>query len=116
MAGETLTMQVVRALTDPGFWQSMGHTGNVKLSLSLDECADILRKAVELKSAKIPKDVRAQLTLVLDACDLPGLALDPVIDDFNVRHAGWIQSQGFHSVWVAGPWKEMVRQLDGPKV
>jgi len=110
-AGETLRIQVVRALTDPGFWQSLGHSGNVTLTISQSECTDILRKAIEFKASKIPLEIRADLALVLDANDIPGLALDPVAQEFIARHSAWARAQGFRGVWLVGPWKEMVNQL-----
>jgi len=109
--GETLKIQVVRALTDPGFWKSLGHSGNATLTLSLSECTDILRKAIEFKAEKIPSDIREDLALVLDANDIPGLALDPVAQEFVARYASWARDQGFRGVWVVGPWKEMVNKL-----
>lgn len=112
-SGKTLVIQVVRALTDPAFWQSLGHTGNSDLSLSLVEAADTLRAAVELKAQKIPHAMRSRLTLALDACDVPGFALDPVVEEFKLRHGQWASTLGFNSVWITGPWGQMVNQLSG---
>ena len=75
------------------------------------DAAGILKVAIEHKVRKIDTSVRATLTLVLDACDVPGLSLDPVIDAFNADHSEWLAAQGFQSVWVVGPWVEMVREL-----
>ena len=110
-AGETLKIQVVRALTDPSFWQSIGHNGNATLTLSLSECADILKMAIEFKAGKIPPEIRADIALALDANDLPGLALDPVVEQFVLRHSQWAHTQGFRGIWLVGPWKEMVNHL-----
>ncbi len=113
--GTALTIQVVRALTDPEFWQSLGHTRNVAILISVFEAADVLRSAVEFKANKIPIEIRAGITLALDATDVPGLSLDPVVDEFSGRHGDWAESLGFESVWVVGPWREMVRKLCGAR-
>lgn len=110
-AGKQLTIQVVRALTDPDFWQSLGYHGRVSISINVAEAADYLKSAILFKVAKIPPEVRATLTLALDASDVPGLSLHPVIDDFNQRHGEWSDAQGFEFIWVVGPWREMVSRL-----
>lgn len=109
--GKSLTIQVVRAFTDPSFWEGLGRGGRAGISVSVSEAAEILKGAIEHKVRKIDLPVRATLTLVLDACDVPGLSLDPVIDAFNADHSEWLAAQGFQSVWVVGPWVEMVREL-----
>jgi hypothetical protein len=110
-SGQKLTIQIVRASTDSDFWQQLGHNGNNKVSLSLAEAAQLLKSAVQSKLKKIPLEHRSHLTLALDACDVPGLALDAVVEEFNLRHGGWVESHGFHRVWVVGPQHEMVNQL-----
>ena len=67
--------------------------------------------AIEFKAGKIPPETRADLALALDANDLPGLALDPVVQEFLARHSDWARAQGFRGVWLVGPWKEMVHHL-----
>lgn len=110
-AGSTLTIQVVRALTDCNFWQSLGVDGRAMLELTLPEASDMLKKAIHFKAGRIPADSRQTLTLALDATDLPGLALDTVVAQFKRMHAIWVKTQGFASVWVVGPSVEMVHQL-----
>lgn len=110
-AGRRLTIQVVRALTDPVFWEGLGYNRRVSLSLSLNTAAGILRAAVESKVGKIPPAVRSSLTLLLDATDVPGLSLDGVVDEFNQVYGRWADTQGFESVWIVGPWVSMVRRL-----
>ena len=109
--GNTLQIQVVLALTDPGFWKSIGYSGNATLNLPLSDCADLLKMAIEFKSAKIPPEIRANIMLALDANDIPGLALDPVVEQFALLHSQWAHAQGFRSIWLVGPWKEMVSRL-----
>jgi hypothetical protein len=109
--GRKMTVQVVRALTDPSFWQTLGYHGQVTASLSLKDAAIVLKKAIETKVSKIPSEIRKSVTLVLDATDVPGLSLDPVVDEFNMRYSEWVEAQGFNGVWVAGPWREMVSRL-----
>jgi hypothetical protein len=111
--GSALTIQVVRALTDAAFWRSLGRSSNAAISIPVSEAAGLLKSAVEFKADKIPREIRAALTLALDATDVPGLSLDPVVDEFNSAHGGWAESLGFESVWVVGPWREMVRRLHG---
>jgi hypothetical protein len=113
LAGLKLTIQVVRALTDPVFWKDLGYDGHVSLSLPLDGAASVLKAAVELKSGKIPLTIRPLLTLILDATDVPALSLDGVVDEFNKGRGGWVDAQGFQSVWVVGPWNSMIRRLTG---
>ncbi len=106
-----LKIQVVRALTDPKFWQSLGCNSNMAISVSVPEAADLLKSAIESKANKIPANIRSSITLVLDATDVPGLSLDPVVDEFNFRLGKWAISLGFESVWVVGPLRGMVRKL-----
>lgn len=108
-----LTIQVVRALTDPSFWRSLGRNSNTSVSVTVSEAADLLKSAVDFKASKIPTEIRSGITLVLDATDVPGLSLDPVVDEFNSRLGEWAASLEFESVWVVGPWREMVRKLCG---
>lgn len=110
-SGRTLTIQIVRALTDPAFWKNLGYSGHISLSLSLRKAAEVLKAAVDLKVAKIPSPARSSLTLALDATDVPGLSLDSVIDEFNEIYGAWVDAQGFEAVWVIGPWGDMVRKL-----
>ena len=112
--GRTLTIQVVRALTEPAFWQSLGHTGSSRLSLTFLEAAEAIKAAIELKAQKIPASLRPQLTLLLDAFDVPGLALHAVAEEFERHHGRWAGSLGFDSIWIAGPWREMVSELTSP--
>lgn len=111
LAGRKLEIQVVRALTDPVFWEGLGYNGRVSLSLPLDAAAGVLKAAVKLKTGKIPPAIRSSLTLVLDAVDVPGLSLDDVIDAFNKVYGCWVDAQGFESVWVVGPWASLIRRL-----
>lgn len=108
-----LTLQVVRALTDRSFWRSLNHHGISTISISVPETADLLKSAIEFKACKIPAEVRSGITLVLDATDVPGLSLDPVVDEFNGRLGDWAECLGFESLWIVGPWREMVRRLHG---
>lgn len=110
-SGQSLAIQVVRAFTDPAFWQQLNYYEANTLCLSLVESAQLLKLAVESKLKKIPIDHRPPLTLVLDACDVPGLALDAVVDEFNLQYGSWVEAQGFHAVWVVGPQHEMVNRL-----
>lgn len=110
-AGRKLTIQVVRALTDPEFWRSLGYSGHVLLSLPLRSAAEVLKSAIELKAGKIPTTVRPSLTLALDATDVPGLSLDAVVDEFNEVYGKWVETLGFEAVWVVGPWHSMVHKL-----
>jgi len=109
--GTALTIQIVRALTDPAFWQTLGHSRSAAISIPVSEAADLLKSAVAFKANKIPLDIRAGITLALDATDVPGLSLDPVVEEFKARHGEWAEALGFESVWVVGPWREMVREL-----
>lgn len=110
-AGRRMTIQVVRALTDPSFWKTLGYAGRESLDLSQDEAAEVLKNAIEFKASKIPLGVRSSLTLALDATDVPALSMHAVVDSFNSLHGSWLDAQGFESVWVVGPWREMVSRL-----
>lgn len=110
-SGRKLTIQVVRALTDPAFWETLGYRGQASLSLPLRTAAKILKAAIERKTGKIPSAVRPSLTLALDATDVPGLSLDAVVHEFNSVYGCWVETQGFEAVWVVGPWHDMVHKL-----
>lgn len=109
--GRTLTIQVVRALTEPAFWKKLGHHGQVSLSLPLDGAASVLKAAIQLKVKNIPEMLRPSLTLVLDGTDLPGLSLEAVVAEFNKIYGKWVDAQGFEAVWIVGPWPSMIKLL-----
>jgi hypothetical protein len=110
-----MTIQVVRALTDPAFWSTLGFHGQNSLNLDQSDAANLLKCAVEFKAAKIPEDFRSQLTLLLDATDIPALSMAEVVDAFDREHGEWLREQGFDTVWVVGPLREMVRLLGRAK-
>ncbi|MGB3134379.1 MAG: hypothetical protein WBB04_07400 [Candidatus Macondimonas sp.] len=110
-SGNRLTIQVVRALTDPAFWKSLGCNGSASISVTTPEAAEYLKDAILFKVDRIPSAVCASLTLALDATDVPALALHPVIEAFNQKHGNWVDAQGFASIWVIGPEREMVSRL-----
>lgn len=109
--GAALKIQVVRAVTDRDFWQSLDRDGAAAIVLPVAEAALLLKQAVEHKTGKIDAVTRQTLTLALDATDVPGLALDVVVDVFNADHGDWISAQGFAGVWVVGPTPKLVHQL-----
>ncbi|MGB5235281.1 MAG: hypothetical protein WBN85_08925 [Candidatus Macondimonas sp.] len=110
-SGNKLTIQVVRALTDPAFWKSLGRNGSASISVTVPEAAEYLKDAILFKVDKIPSAVCASLTLALDATDVPALSFHPVIEAFNQKHGNWVDTQGFASIWVIGPEREMVSHL-----
>ena len=111
-SGSKLTIQVVRALTDPAFWKSLGRNGSASISVTVPEAAEYPKDAILFKVDKIPSAVCSSLTLALDATDVPALSFHPVIEAFNQKHGNWVDAQGFASIWVIGPEHEMVSRLD----
>lgn len=105
-------VQVVRALTDPQFWEALAHTGEVgEIHLSISEAALVLKKAIEHKTS-IPHGQRSRLILALDAYRLPALSLVPVASQFIEEHGAWAQSLGFFAVYAVGPLENFVARLD----
>jgi hypothetical protein len=110
--GNSFGIQVVRALIDPRFWKTLNHSGSNSLTLTVDECAQSLRKAISLKEHKIPKTQRHKLILLLDAYRLPAFSLGIVVDEFKIKEAVSVKELGFHSIYVVGPSPIFVSRLD----
>jgi hypothetical protein len=111
--GIQLGVQVVRALTDPQFWKTLAHSGEVgEVQLSISDAASALKMAIEHKTS-IPLGQRDRLILVLDAYRLPALSLGPVTSHFRKEHGDWAQALGFHAIYLVGPLEKFVSRLDG---
>ena len=105
-------VQVVRAMTDPGFWRDLSRTGSVsRITLTPALAADALRTAITHK-ASIPSAQRPRLILALDALRIPALALAAVVEEFRSTHGAWCQQLGFRAIYVVGPDPSFVARLD----
>jgi len=114
--GRVLKIQVVRALTKPDFWCIAAKNNKNILKVTPRKAADILKDAICLKVGKIiDANIRRGITLVLDATDVPGLVIGVVLEAFDTLYGVWVRGQGFESVWIVGPWWEMVYELSLPK-
>jgi hypothetical protein len=111
---ETIEVQVVRACASQDLWRELNSAGCVQKSLSPADAAAEIRKAIETKArdAKIPRQLRLELVLALDATRLPGLAFDETVHQFRSTHLDWVRSCGFASVWLVGPLPSLVWRLD----
>jgi hypothetical protein len=108
----TLDIQVVRAFSDPAFWQNVHRTGRGDgMSVSTHELAHALRKAIELKADKIPPRTKSNLVLALSALDSPVVAFDSVVEEFRNQFAIWAAAQGFLQIWLVGPNGMLTHQL-----
>lgn len=105
-------VQVVRALTDSGFWKDFARRGEVNnLQLTIADATSALRTAIEHKTS-IPEQQRSDLILLLDAYRLPALALGPVIDQFKNEQIDWARGLGFYAIYIVGPTAKFVSRLD----
>jgi len=114
-ASETLSVQVVRALSAAGFWRDLAAKAHISQRLSLAETAELLKKAIELKTGKLPPAQRGKLVLALDADRIPALALQPVAEGFRALYGRWSSELGFSEVWLVGPDPRLTWRLDASK-
>jgi len=112
LEGHQLKMQVTRATGDEKLWRPIG-LGNKVTYTQKDEAAiEELWKEIDRKQARLPASQRAELVLVLDATDTPGLAFSRVVTLFRNRHGAWAKNLGFKAVWLVGPEKSLVFRLN----
>lgn len=110
----TLSIQVVRAIAERGFWQTLWRLARITEGRTVRDLAAHLLVAVKKKSVddRIPLSVRPGLVLALDATRLPVLALDSVAEYFRKQHGSWAASLGFAAIWVVGPVTLLCHRLD----
>jgi hypothetical protein len=110
----TLQVQVVRAIVSQDLWRDLNSRGAAQRLLSPATAITELQKAIEAKAndRRIPKSIRPQLVLALDAIRLPGLAFDAIVRQFRSTHMAWAASHGFVAVWLVGPTSRLVWRLD----
>lgn len=53
-----------------------------------------------------------EIVLALDATDSTQYALQTVVDAFRAQHSVWAKTIGYKAIWIVGPVKELVHQLD----
>lgn len=106
-----LRIQVVRAQSDSAFWKKLGQERSAEITGSYLEAANALKDAIEKKIAKIPKVLRADITLVLDATDTPALSFNGPVDAFNSTYGSWSMQQGFYEIWIVGLGSSLIHQL-----
>jgi len=101
----TLHVQVVRAIVSQDLWRDLNSRGAAQRSLSPAAAVTEIWTAIEAKAddRRIPKSIRPQLVLALDATRLPGLAFDAIVRQFRSTHMAWAASHGFAAVWLVGP-------------
>ena len=110
----TLQVQVVRAIVSQDLWRDLNSRGAAQRSLAPAAAVTEIRTAIEAKAhnRRIPKSIRPQLVLALDATRLPGLAFDGIVRQFRLTHMAWTASHGFAAVWLVGPTSRLVWRLD----
>lgn len=110
----TLQVQVVRAIISQDLWRDLNAQGAAQTSLSPAAAVTELRAAIEAKAhdRRVPKPIRPQLVLALDATRLPGLAFDAIVSQFRSTSMAWTASHGFAAVWLVGPTSRLVWRLD----
>lgn len=104
-----LHFQVIHALTDPIYWGHVARAGpeGVKQTKVPDDLAADLYRAI-LEKQHYPKD----LVLVLNAVFTPGHADSLTVAAFRKKYTRSAQALQFKGIWVVGPTKEHVAQLD----
>jgi hypothetical protein len=109
--GARLLIQVTTA--DPQLWGELARAhGSLESTLTVEELADRVVRAVEAKVDKRYDDVAA-LTLVVDATDAPAMAMASVVEVIRKLHAERIARSGFEKIWLVGPTSPLVYRLDG---
>lgn len=110
-----LSIQVVRAITDPAFWRELNETGEViRRNILQTTLVHLLKQAIEAKAndSSIPRGSRSDLVLALDANRLPVLGFDTVIRQARESLGTWAAELGFKSVWLVGPTPRLTCRLD----
>jgi len=107
-----LRVQVVKALAEIDFWKRLALTLRISQRLSLSQAIELVKAAIEHKTASLPPVQRKHLVLALDADRLPALALQPVVTSLKATHGPWIAAQGFEQVWLVGPDVRLTWRLD----
>jgi hypothetical protein len=114
--GNRYGVQVVRAMTDRRFWQSLAHDkAIVRVSLTPERATEALKRAIEHKAVgrdAIPLAQRRNLVLALDAFRVPALALGVVTEEFRSEWGDWGKELGFLAIYVVGPDVTFVARLD----
>jgi hypothetical protein len=110
---EHLRIQVVRAVADSVFWETLYRDKEVSEQLLLEAAAGRLKEAIEHKAGPdaIPPKNRPDLVLALDAGRVPALAFEEAAEAFNEVHGEWARALGFDQIWVVGPDARMVHRL-----
>lgn len=108
----TLRVQVVRAIVSQELWRDLNSQGSAQKSHSPAAAVAEIRAAIESKARKIPRTIRSELALALDATRLPGLTLDAMVREFRSTSMIWTASHGFAAVWLVGPIPRLVWRLD----
>ena len=99
-----LRMQVVHAITDSSFWRGLSHSGEATFTGNPAEVAGMIKDAILLKANHFGNaPAQRNITLVIDATRLPGLAFSTVASAFQAAHAAWLGTLGFEAIWVVGP-------------
>lgn len=112
-SSRSLNIQVVRANSDPAFWEQLNRTRRIEES---GTDAGVLAKAmfqfIARKAEKIPADARAAITLALNAQDFPACASHEVIERFRSEFQSSASEFAFATVWAVGPTPQLVVRLD----
>jgi hypothetical protein len=111
--GEYLQIQVVRATRHRNLWRRFTTTRSTGLQSDTPAAlADELKATIDSKQSMLPPTVKAGLVLALDATRVSGYALDRVADEFRRTHGLWCRGTGFKSVWIVGPFPDLVSRVD----
>ena len=108
-----LRMQVVRAVSSPELWRQLSLQGSARRQLGWAEAAELIRATINKKAGILAPTQRAELVLVLDALQLPGLAFDDVVGAFVRDHGQWAADLKFRAIFIVGPDPELIFRLDG---
>lgn len=109
---EELGVQVVRADPSPTLWRQLSASGSVQRDVPVKDLVAALRAAIEHKEQNLPRSVREDLVLALDANRLPGYAFNAVVREFHWTHLAWAAGLGFNAIWLVGPEPSLTWRLD----
>lgn len=107
-----LSIQIVRGNIRQDIWKKLASNGIYENSESIQEIADRIREAIEIKAKKILPAIRSDIILALDATLLPGSCFSVVVSRLKEQHGEWINQLGFQGVWLIGPDESLTKRLD----
>jgi hypothetical protein len=110
-SGNTLNMQVTRAMRDPEFWATLGKHKSARAYTTREQLARDLWESISNKANQTPRASRASVTLVLDASELFAHHHQDTVNLFRTKYGEKAVALEFSAIWIVGGHRIFVAQL-----